>query len=636
MKARFFSLFIVFIVCISNNTIKAQTLKDSIFKYQELAKKNKRDIPLAILYLDKAIIIAQKQQDDSLYLNSIGRKSTLYGNGKELKSAIEQAMLLKRESIRLKDSNYIAKAYEKLGRYNEKLSNLTVAFSNYQQAAALYKKLHDTLKLARTFENISNIQNDLGDFQGAEKSAIEGLNLVKNNPKGRSPWLYNSLGVASKEQFQFEEALSWYNRGIASTKENKTTITLKQNKAVLLIKKDNYIEALQLYNSLLQESFVHNNASLKAKVIDNRAYALFKLENPAAEKEMLAALSLRKLDKDYTGLFASNIHLAEFYKQVNKKRSLNYANEALQIAQKIKSPDARLEALSAIMDLENAPNARTTAINYRNLKDSTLRAKQLQNTSYLKFKYKTEEITNENNLLHADKVQKELIIIEEKNKRYIISSLTVLLVLFALGLYFFLLERHKKERLSERLITQQNLSKKIHDELASDVYNIMSQMQQENAAISYIDSLENIYERTRDINREALITQDKMDFEDSLSQILNNYLPDHATLILNGIDEVEWENISEKIKNNIHRVLQELMTNMKKHSNASFVAISFKSENNNLKITYADNGDGTDLQAKNGSHGIKNVENRILTLNGTITFESEPAHGFQCELQVPY
>jgi signal transduction histidine kinase len=70
---------------------------------------------------------------------------------------------------------------------------------------------------------------------------------------------------------------------------------------------------------------------------------------------------------------------------------------------------------------------------------------------------------------------------------------------------------------------------------------------------------------------------------------------------------------------------------MKKHSQASIVVLVFQKEKRKLDISYSDNGIGSDL--KQGS-GLKNTENRIQAINGTITFETNPTKGFKVKISI--
>ena len=79
----------------------------------------------------------------------------------------------------------------------------------------------------------------------------------------------------------------------------------------------------------------------------------------------------------------------------------------------------------------------------------------------------------------------------------------------------------------------------------------------------------------------------------------------------------------------IYRILQELMVNMQKHSKATLVAISFKKNNKQYSINYSDNGVGIKLDELSFRNGLKNVETRIKSINGIITFDTSLNNGFK-------
>ncbi len=80
--------------------------------------------------------------------------------------------------------------------------------------------------------------------------------------------------------------------------------------------------------------------------------------------------------------------------------------------------------------------------------------------------------------------------------------------------------------------------------------------------------------------------------------------------------------------------MQELMVNMRKHSSCSLVVIGFEAYKKGIEINYSDNGIGcSDLL--NLKKGLQNAENRILSINGTITFETETNKGFKAKLKIP-
>ena len=88
------------------------------------------------------------------------------------------------------------------------------------------------------------------------------------------------------------------------------------------------------------------------------------------------------------------------------------------------------------------------------------------------------------------------------------------------------------------------------------------------------------------------------------------------------------------------RILQELISNTLKHSEANNVALHFRFTANQLSIDYKDDGQGFDRQAYEAkkdrtSFGLKNLESRIAFLNGEITYETAPGQGVAVALNIP-
>ncbi|RYU93467.1 sensor histidine kinase [Emticicia agri] len=87
----------------------------------------------------------------------------------------------------------------------------------------------------------------------------------------------------------------------------------------------------------------------------------------------------------------------------------------------------------------------------------------------------------------------------------------------------------------------------------------------------------------------------------------------------------------------VYRLLQELLNNAVKHSEATLIEIEVRKELSVLKINYADNGKGFDLvQAyKKKSLGLKNIEIRTQVLNGSAQFETQPNAGLKVRIEIP-
>ena len=94
---------------------------------------------------------------------------------------------------------------------------------------------------------------------------------------------------------------------------------------------------------------------------------------------------------------------------------------------------------------------------------------------------------------------------------------------------------------------------------------------------------------------------------------------------------INWDTTSAYKKTTIYRVLQELMTNMRKHSLAKIVVLAFEQNKNNIYINYSDNGTGCVLKKQ---VGLQNAENRMQSIGGSIIFETEIEKGFKAKMTI--
>lgn len=75
------------------------------------------------------------------------------------------------------------------------------------------------------------------------------------------------------------------------------------------------------------------------------------------------------------------------------------------------------------------------------------------------------------------------------------------------------------------------------------------------------------------------------------------------------------------------------MVNMRKHSKANLVGLTFEQNGAKLLISYSDNGMGSQLKKQ---LGLQNMENRMRSIGGSITFDTEPNKGFKSKIILWY
>jgi glucose-6-phosphate-specific signal transduction histidine kinase len=150
-----------------------------------------------------------------------------------------------------------------------------------------------------------------------------------------------------------------------------------------------------------------------------------------------------------------------------------------------------------------------------------------------------------------------------------------------------------------------------------------------------LTNLDTIYSRTRNISKENSAIETGIHFVGNLKEMMVAFNTQEVNILVNGWESCPWNDLKHETKITLYRVLQELLVNMKKHSKCSLVVITFKRNKNKLEIDYSDNGLGATSEEINMKNGLHNVENRILGIKGTITFDTLSKKGFKISFTLP-
>ncbi len=634
MKRDVSFLFLIVLFCSTSSLSFASNVSqlDSIIKYRKISEDKKLSIGERIKAIDSAIYLAQNATDSTL-LSQLAYKTRIYSNGKDYDSAITQTRLLLDKSKTLNNAYYQAIAYNKLGWYLNVKQEPIPAFTSYVKAIDLFAEVGDSLSVIKVSKRASFIQADQGDYDGAEYTIVNALkygDAVKNISE--LAWLYDILGRVYRQRALWEEAVNYHKKALQFEDSPVSKASLLNNYGLTLILAGNFEEAIiQLEIALGYGEVISKNTRLR--LLDNFAFAKGKLDDPTAISLLEQVLLSRGKINDIDGEYASNMHLSEIHKsRGNNEKSRFHAQEAYDLALKLNNPQAVIKALDLLIPVTRKSS--TLFEEYVVLSDSLKNAQNKAKFEFAKLRYDVEKAEERESI--AIQSQSASKLREETAVRKRNWALTALLGLGLLAFFWILYqkERSKKQRLQDQYNTEKRLAKKLHDELANEIYLVMSQLESDTTTPQVSEKLDHIYKMSRDLSRETQPIQTDSTFPKALSMSLQTYITAHRKLILKGLESVQWDLIAPTKKVEIYRVLQELMTNMRKHSKASFIALVFKHEDNILTINYSDNGVGTTLSPDKRNAGLNNIESRIDAINGQITFESKLNEGFRAALTV--
>ncbi|WP_131401687.1 tetratricopeptide repeat protein [Chryseobacterium sp. JM1] len=487
----------------------------------------------------------------------------------------------------------------------------------YAKAKEGLLSLNNKVETSRALTNLAIIENDKGDFYASIASSIEAEKLLQNQNDSISKSIassnYNSIAIASKSLKNYKDAIEYYNRAVSISDNKVDSLKFYNNIG------DTYLEQHDIKNAktFFQKALQTTDSIDYARALNNLAKTKL-LENPEYNPipELLQAWKIRKKSKDNIGINSSLATIADYYIIKDKNKALPYAKEMYKIATQNKSPDDRIEALSKLIRLD--PDNYTENFHvYSFLTDSLHAARNNSKNQFalIRFgneKLKTENIRNENHILGLS---------------------------FALGIVVLIttiiLLWYKKRKEIEVTNTQLKMSKKVHDKVANKVYHVMSELENtpDMNKEALLDKLEGIYNISRNISYEDKDPILEQNFSKQLSQMIKSYASENIKIPTIGNEESLWDDVPDNTKVELFYIIQELMTNMKKHSQASRVLINFDRENNLITILYSDNGIG--MRSILPKNGVQNTVIRINSVGGTINFDTKAEKGLKVTISFP-
>ena len=514
--------------------------------------------------------------------------------------------------------------YYSITRPSQK-ADLPAAINFFRRMKESSLKAGDTLNAIYAIRMISVGTYTDGEVFESEQQAVEGLELIGSQSSEAYDQarmgLYTQLGMIYRNIADYDQAVEIYQKALTfnTSPEEKTRIlnnlaNVYKSKGAYATSKDYLLQALQLATT-------RNDSANRALVLDNLGEVQQHLNEPEAIQSLHKALRIRKQLSNLKSRYTSYMSLAEYHSGTNPDSTVYYAQQAYNVSDSMNNAPYKKDALAIL--IKNNPDARVNE--YIRLSDSISAALQNEENKYAYRKWNTAEAEKRAEIARIESES-------ERNMKLLYQWIGILVIVIALLLFLVFRLRHKRDRAREVYNTETRISKKVHDEVANDVYHLMTQLQQQQeASDTTLDSLEVLYQKTRDISREISAISLDEDFGSELKDLLESYRTARVNIISRNLSAVNWDQYSREKKLTVYRVLQELMTNMKKHSEAGLVAVQFAQQGKKLTVTYFDNGKGSTLEAGNG---LRNTENRMENINGSISFETSPGNGFKATLEM--
>ncbi len=617
---------------------------DSIYNFYNIAKKDSEARENRLVAIESFVEGAKELNIDSLRFEGLHYEARLFNKYFGPTKALEKSLELLELAKENRDSLYIGKALYRIGFYNKKLENYLLSFKYYNESFKIRRDLNDSINAGKTLMAMSNTQFDLGDHNGSKTTATDGLKYLENSSEYLIiAALYQNISLAFSELGNQEEALLWsdkvfelYENSEASNEIGIHNLPIfKNSKASILSELGKHDESIAILESLIEIKENQPKVANYARILSNLGYIKF-LQNPdntESEKSLLEALEIRKQNDNVIGQFNSNIHLTKYYKDKDVEKAKYHADQAYLNIKDFGDYEALLEVLTLITELK--PDSLE---DHQHFKETSLKLMELRKKT--REIYAPTRFENENLLKETKQKEQQIVKVQNQNTIYLLGML-LLLTAITFAVYFFrqrtkyLAQQNQMVQFQASYETETRISKRLHDDLGNDIFQVMLQYQNNPEDPNILAKLNTAYTKARDISRENNEFETDEEYPEELSNMLKNYTSNGIQLMARGLDTIDWNGFESPVKITVYRVLQELMTNMQKHSKASLVVLKFVNGNESLDISYSDNGVGMAKNQLHSKNGLRNTEKRIQAIGGTLIFDSQKEKGFKANIRIP-
>ena len=221
--------------------------------------------------------------------------------------------------------------------------------------------------------------------------------------------------------------------------------------------------------------------------------------------------------------------------------------------------------------------------------------------------------------------QKEISLVFGYDSLMYCSSLLLLISILCI-IFKTIKQRNQIKNLQLRNDEQQKISRNLHDGVAQDLAALKFYLQKEDKEKTDFYANQALNEVRYLIGALHLDLSD--DFETIIRQMLQTFENNHKISAKLFVASTHISTLPQNVQIEIIRILQESLSNIARHANATEVTVKFTDVADDFKITISDNGVGFSLEAVDElnrtdtrkHYGINNIQERVKNLGGTVEF----------------
>ncbi|MBC7865681.1 MAG: tetratricopeptide repeat protein [Bacteroidia bacterium] len=545
------------------------------------------------------------------------------------------------------------------------------------------KKLAEKINYQKFIGEFTSLEGvyykNKGEFPKALEKYIAALKIKEkiNNRRGMTIG-NNDLGILYKTIKNYSLALSHYRVALSLSREMK----MKLGEALILNNigtiyqetkdsaKANLDSALYYYELSRKKAEEINDANAISTAYCNMAQVYGSREQYAkAVYYFTHSLAIDSAENNIPALIENYTNIGGMYNMQKKfDLALTYMRKGEKLAKENDMKVLLKENYSSMADVLYRMGKPTEAYDYVRkmsaLQEEITNEASQEAIAEMRVKFETEKKEYENLKLQKENAEKDLHLSHTYNIIFVIGAALIIVLISSVFVYL----RNKlkqKQKFDAELLKQQELrnraiieaEEKERRRIARDLHDGVGQML--SAAKLNLSNLEG-YLKNGPQNQWDMIKNSIELVDDSVRevrQVSHNLMPN--ALIQFGLvravrDFISKISSSETLKIDLeiiglnerlepttetvlYRVLQELVNNVIKHSEANHLSIQVIRHDKELTVMLEDNGKGFDtiLVTEAKGIGLANIISRINFLNGNVNFDSSPGRGTTVTIEIP-
>jgi len=567
-----------------------------------------------------------------------------------------------------KGSNLVkeAEAHWDLGNFFFKNSITDSSYYHYYKAHQLYLLGEDKFYAGRMLLNMGIVRENVKDYIGSETTTIRAIEYLEPFHKKEQLYIgYSNLGVVMNALEDFEESIKYHNKALGFALELSDEFLVAKtynNLGVVYRNQHRYKKAIESFKKALYPTNLRmEDPKLYAMILDNLAYTNFKSGSAENYFEVSQrALEIREDVNHISGIIINNLHIGEYFLVAgNIEMATTYFLKAKELSQNFNNYRYLLESL-LFLSKSDPINLEKYLERYIILNEKLMKEERLIRNKFARIRFETDEYIQKAAALDQQRIFIIVVSIisgivffllyflkdqKSKNKELIFEQEKELADARIYELFFLQQEKLEEVRNNEK----NRIASELHDGALGTLFGLRmnfgilkielqdcfppSILRQFNINL---DSLQRVEKEIRTFSHE--LNSEAPQFQLSFSEILENLINEKDSLtdisiLLKGNRDSIWILISNEIKINIFRIVQESIQNCIKHSQASTLEIYINLKNQKLLLEIEDNGVGFIKGRKGKGIGLKSIHRRVDSLGGSFEMNSEK--GFKLSIVIP-